>query len=211
MSERMKKLLHIVATPREEESRTLQVTEEFLKGFLPSHPDWVLEELNLAKEELPSLTMKTVSGKYVLLSGKDLFGDLKDAWDEILNCIAQFLSADMYLISTPMWNFNIPYMLKHYIDVIVQPKYLFKYTESGTTEGLVKGKKMVVIISRGGDYSSDMQPYDFQETYLRAIFGFVGITDIDFIIAEPMDMDVELRKQKIEAAKIAARQLGQVV
>ena len=201
----MKKLLHIIATPRGKESRTLKITEVFLKAFCQRHKEWVVEELDLSKEELPSLTIKRVDGKYVLLGGKELYGELKESWNEIIGHIERFLSADGYLISTPMWNFNIPYPLKHYIDIIVQPKYLFRYTATGV-EGLVKNKKMVIIASRGGDYrpGSVAAAYDFQEPYLRAIFGFVGFADIQFIIAQPMDMGLdrqqaELKKSEKEA------------
>lgn len=204
----MQKLLHIIATPREEESRTLKVSESFLDTFKANHPDWVFDTLNLTKEKLPSLSMKRVDGKYVLLAGKNLFGQLKDEWQEILDHISRFLSADVYLISTPMWNFSIPYMLKHYIDLIVQPKYLFQYTDKGV-EGLAKNKKMVVITSRGGDYhTKESSSMDFQEPYLRAIFGFVGITDIRFINAEPMDMGKETQEQKIKEAKNKALSLA---
>jgi FMN-dependent NADH-azoreductase len=202
----MKKLLHIIATPRGKESRTLKVTEAFLESFRRSRPDWVVENLDLSKENLPSLTLKRVDGKYALLSGEDLYGDLKESWEEIVRHIERFLSADAYLISAPMWNFGIPYTLKHYIDVILPPKYLFRYTEKGP-EGLVKNKKMIVITSRGGDYSTgQMKAYDFEEPYLRTAFGFTGISDITFISAQPMDMGPELREQKIREAQNKARQ-----
>jgi FMN-dependent NADH-azoreductase len=204
----MKRLLHIIATPRENESRTLQVSESFLEAFKETHPDWVVDELDLSKETLPSLSMKSVSGKYVLLTGKDLFGSLRESWVEIIQHIERFKTADFYLISTPMWNFHIPYMLKHYIDLIVQPKHLFHYKEDGTPEGLIKDKKMIVITSRGGQYTGNNEKYDFQEPYLRLIFGFVGITDIHFINAEPMDMGLELQKESIQKAKKIAQEAG---
>lgn len=204
----MKKLLHIIATPREDESRTLQISETFLSVFKENQADWVIEDLDLSKEGLPSLTMKRVDGKYVLLGGKDLFGELKEAWEDIIAHIERFLSADAYLISTPMWNFSIPYILKQYIDIIVQPKYLFRYTQSGV-EGLVKDRKMLVIASRGGDYTSmQMKAFDFQEPYLRTIFGFVGITDIRFIVAQPMDMGQETQQIRIKEAQDQARKLA---
>lgn len=204
----MKKLLHIVATPRGGESRTLRVTGAFLEVFRERHPDWVIEELDLCKEALPSLTVERVGGKYVLLGGRDLHGELKDAWQDIIAHIERFMSADAYLISTPMWNFSIPYVLKQYIDVIVQPKYLFRYTGSGV-EGLVKNKKMVVITSRGGDYSSpETRRSDFQEPYLRFIFGFVGITDVSFVVAQPMDMDPEAQRTALLQAQESARKLA---
>lgn len=205
----MKKLLHIIATPRDEASRTLQVSGAFIDAFKTAHPDWTIDELNLFKAELPSLTVEQVDGKYALLSGKDLYGDLKGSWEEIVFQIERFLSADGYLLSTPMWNFSTPYVLKQYLDVIVQPKYLFRYTATGV-EGLVKNRKMVIITSCGGDYSAPpMNAFDFQESYLKAIFNFVGITDITFINAQPMDaLGPQVRDQKIETAKAAAQKTG---
>lgn len=205
----MKKLLHIIATPRGEDSRTLKAAEAFLDGIRKKYPDCDIDELNVATEVLPSLTVKVVYGKYVLLSGQELTEKLKDVWKDVERHINRFLSADTYLISTPMWNFSIPYSLKQYIDIIVQPKYLFRYTANGNVEGLVKGKKMVVIASRGGEYvSQELRKFDFQEPYLRAIFGFVGITDITFIVAQPMDMGTELENRRLEDAKTMARNLS---
>ena len=206
----MKKLLHIIATPRGEDSRTLKVTAAFLESFKERNPECEIDELNVATQGLPSLTIKMIYGKYVLLGGKDLTDKLKDAWNPIERHIERFLSAEGYLLSAPMWNFSIPYPLKQYIDLIVQPKYLFRYTDKGV-EGLAKNKKMAVITSRGGDYSpqSPFHAYDFQEPYLRAIFGFVGIADITFINIQPMDaMGEEARAKKIEEAKVIAGNLA---
>jgi len=201
----MKKLLHIIATPRGGESRTLKISGVFLDNFKKKYPDCGIDELNVSTEVLPSLTVQVVEGKYALLGGRDLTGKLKDAWKDVEKHIARFLAADIYLISTPMWNFGIPYTLKQYIDVIAQPKYLFRYTEKGP-EGLVKNRKMVVITTRGGDYSvgSPMHSYDHQEPYIRTLFGFVGITDITFIKAEPLDMSQDLAQKMIEAASVKA-------
>ena len=206
----MKKLLHLIATPRAKDSRTLKVSEVFLKEFKRKYPGCEVDVLNVATDKLPLLTVKSIDGKYVLLGGKELSAELKEAWKGIIGSIERFLSADAYLISTPMWNFGIPYHLKHYIDIIVQPKYLFKYTEKGP-EGLVKNKKMVVITSRGGDYGTDspFHAYDLQEPYLRAVFGFVGLTDIMFINTQPMDAQgPDVQKQKIEEALIIAKKVA---
>lgn len=207
----MKKLLHIVATPRGEDSRTLKVSQAFLEAFSGKNPNCKIDELNVATADLPGLSLKMISGKYVLLGGKELDDKLKEAWSPIERHIERFLSAEGYLISAPMWNFGIPYPLKQYIDLIVQPKYLFRYTETGV-EGLVKNRKMIVITSRGGDYSpgSPYYSYDFQEPYLRVIFGLVGLTDITFINAQPMDaLGQETQDKKIEEAKALARKTAE--
>ena len=202
----MDKFLHIIAAPRGGGSRTLQVSRVFVDALKKKYPSCRIDELNLFREPLPELTLKMISGKYALLSGNELSPEASAAWQPIESHILRFLSADGYLISSPMWNFSIPYPLKHYIDIIVQPKYLFRYTEKGV-EGLAQNKKMMVITSRGGDYSpqSPFHSYDFQEPYLRAVFGFVGITDITFINAQPMDaLGEEVKNGKIEEAEEAA-------
>lgn len=202
----MKKILHIISTPRGDASSTLKISGSFLKELKNKHPACAIDTLDLFKDAIPSLTLKTVNGKYVLLAGKDLSGDLKEAWRDIEKHITRFLSADAYLISAPMWNFSIPYPLKHYIDIIVQPRYLFRYTDKGA-EGLAKNKKMAIITSRGGDYSaaSPFRAYDYQEPYLRAVFNLVGITDIVFINAQPMDaLGRDVAEEKIRQAQILA-------
>lgn len=205
----MKRLLHIIAAPRETESRTLQISDEFLKSFKAAHPHWVIDEINLSKENLPSLSPKSVSGKYVLLEGKHLYGSLKETWNEILQHIERFKTADFYVISSPMWNFSIPYMLKHYIDLIVQPQYLFHYLENGNVEGLVRGKKMVIITTRGGKYTNELEKFDFQEPYLKTIFQFIGFEEIVFIKAESMDISGPFKEEALKKAILEAKKLGE--
>lgn len=201
----MNKLLHIIASPRGRDSRTLQVSRSFLEAFRNKYPDCAITELNVFEEEMQPLVIKMVYGKYMLLGGKEVDKNMKGAWKNIERYINDFLSADGYLVSAPMWNFSIPYPLKQYLDIILQPKYLFRYTDKGV-EGLVKDKKMVVVTSRGGDYSqaSPMKGYDFQEPYLRTAFGFVGITDITFVNAQPMDTGIELQQKAIREAQTSA-------
>jgi FMN-dependent NADH-azoreductase len=133
-----------------------------------------------------------------------------ESWRQIETLIADFLAVDAYLISAPMWNFSIPYALKYYIDCIVQPGYLFRYNEMGQVVPMVNGKKMVCATSYGGDYSpgSPMHAYNFHEPYLRSIFGFVGVIDVEFISAQPMDITPDLREAATTAAIARAAALA---
>jgi FMN-dependent NADH-azoreductase len=204
------KLLHIVATPREDHSNTMRVSHAFLESMNARYPDLYLEEFDLFHRELPAVAGDNIEAKYTLMIGQSLDKRHRESWKQIEDQIAHFLSADIYVISSPMWNFGIPYSLKFYIDAIFQPGYLFKYDELGRAIGLVRGKKMVCITSRGGDYSenSPFRPYDFVEPYLRAAFGFVGITDLFFINAQPMDVSPQLRETAMAAAIAEARRLA---
>jgi FMN-dependent NADH-azoreductase len=203
------KLLHVIATPRDGESNTLRVVNAFLESMHAKYADLSVDAINLFTQDLPAVAGENIDTKYTLMVGQPIDKHHKESWKQIEALIERFLSVDVYLISTPMWNFGIPYALKYYIDAVVQPGYLFKYNERGQAVGLVQGKKMVCITSRGGDYSesSPFRPYDFQEPYLRTIFGFVGITDMHFINAQPMDVSLALREAAIAAAIAEARSL----
>jgi FMN-dependent NADH-azoreductase len=204
------KLLHIVATPRTNDSNTLKIAHAFIDTFASVIPGLDIDTIDLFQHDLPAVAGDNIEAKYHLMIGGQLRPNLKISWGEIEKEIARFLSADMIVISSPMWNFGIPYALKYYIDTIVQPGYLFKYNEMGVPVGLVHGKKMVCVTTRGGDYSvgTPMNAYDFQEPYLRAIFGFVGIQDIQFINSQPMDITPEIRKQAILAGIENAKKLA---
>jgi len=205
----MKKVLHIVASPRGEKSRTLIISASLLEKIKAVHGEITLDTLDLFVEKLPEMNITRVGGKYMLMSGQELSGDAVYAWEQIKAHINRFLAADIIVISTPMWNFSIPYVLKHYIDVIAQPGFTFKYTESGPV-GLAGGRDLFIISSRGGDYGagSGAESFDKLDPYLNQVFSFIGFTDIKFIAAQPIDANTEEgREAKIKEAISKAEQL----
>ncbi len=207
----MKKLLHLIASPRGNDSRTLKISQAFLDTLKEKYQDLIIDELNVFKEDLPEMNVMRVKGKYQLLGGQELSGDPEESWSEIKKHINRFLEAEMIIISTPMWNFSIPYKFKQYLDIILQPGFMFKYTENGV-EGLAAGRKALVVSSHGGDYSPQGPAGSFEQItpYLKQILGFIGIKDQNFISAQPMDAaGPDVRQEKLEAAIKEARQLAQ--
>jgi FMN-dependent NADH-azoreductase len=200
------KLLHVIASPRGADSNSLRVSEALLGALQARRVDVEVEVLDLFNQNLPTLAGDNIATKYSLMRGQPVDRDHVKSWQAIESLIAGFLAADAYVISTPMWNFGIPYTLKNYIDCIVQPGYLFRLNELHLPVPLVNGKKMVCVATRGGDYSVDspMQALDFQEPYLRTIFGFVGITDIEFVNVEATDVPA-LRDASFATAAVRAR------
>ena len=183
------KLLHIIAAPRGERSRTLQISNAFLAELKAKHASLHVDELDLFTTKLPEVSVNAADAKYTSMMGMTPDPSVQALWEEITSYSKSFVSYDYYLITNPMWNFSIPYMLKHYIDVIMQAGILFSFTEAGV-QGMAVDKKMFCITSRGSDYSpgSYMHAFDHQEPYLRSIFGLAGIHDITFLHAQPLDM-----------------------
>jgi FMN-dependent NADH-azoreductase len=202
--------LHIVATPRSDTSNTLRVSEAFFDTLESQRPDIEIDNIDLYNHDLPGLAGQNIENKYLLMGGASLGDDQSSAWEDIDSLITSFKAADLYVISSPMWNFSIPYALKYYIDAIVQPGYVFRYDEQGRAVGMMEGKRMVCVTTRGGDYSpgSPFHAYDFQEPYLRAIFGFIGIEEIEFVNAQPMDITPEIREKAITEAVQRAEELA---
>ena len=115
--------------------------------------------------------------------------------------LEEFLGADIVVIGTPMYNFTIPTQLKAWLDRLIIAGKTFRYTETGPI-GLAAGKKVIIASSRGGLYAPGM-PFaanDFQEPYLRAILGFIGITDIEVVRAEGIAYGPEHREAAMRAA-----------
>jgi len=202
------KILHVVASPRGEQSNTLRVSQAFLDSLAAQRDDIEVEVVDLFNFDLPALAGDNIEAKYTLMMGSPVDGGHEESWRQIETLIEHFLSADAYVLSVPMWNFSIPYVLKYYIDCIVQPGYVFSFNEFGMPVPLVHDRKMVCVTSRGSDYSpgSPSHPYDFQEPYLRAIFGFIGITDLTFIHVQAADMSTR-RDTSFETAAAEVQSL----
>jgi FMN-dependent NADH-azoreductase len=203
------KVLHIIATPRAEKSNALRVSKVFLDSLAKLDPGLEVDVVDLFNHDLPALAGDNIEAKYTLMMGQPISKEHEESWRQIENLIRHFMSADAYVISTPMWNLSIPYALKYYIDCLVQPGYAFGFNSMGVVEPLVLGKRMVCVTSRGSDYSpgSPMHAYDFQQPYLRAIFGFIGITDMAFISVEATDISSQ-RELAFASAEAQARTLA---
>lgn len=184
----MSKLLYIKANLKNEgESRTFKISDKFVEDYKKKNPQDEVIVLDLYKENID------------FLRGEDLgriFGpkDENSKNDPILKYAYQFVEADKYVVAAPMWNLNIPAILKAYIDYVSVTGITFKYTENGPV-GLCAGKKAVHIVSRGGAYSEGPGAMvEMGDRYLKTIFGFFGITDFTTIAANNLDVvgvDVE--------------------
>jgi FMN-dependent NADH-azoreductase len=182
----MAKLLYIESSPRKERSKSIQVAKAFIETYQTDHPDDEVLTLDLWNKKLPEFDGYTIDAKYQVLHGQGFDEKQKAAWQAVVDVCDEFKSADKYLFSLPMWNFGIPYKLKHYIDVIAQPGQTFSFDPATGYSGLVTGKPAAVIYARGGAYGSDAaKSMDLQKGYMDLLLGFIGFKHIQSILVEP--------------------------
>ena len=183
----MSRLLYIQASPRGQRSHSVAVTDAFIEAYEKKHPNDEIEILNVFDASIPDFDGLAVQAKYTILHGKSHSEAEQEVWKNVEQVIEQFTSADKYVLAVPMWNFSIPYRLKQYIDLLIQPGYTFSYSPEGGYQGLVSGKPMLVVYSRGGEYppGSEAEAVDLQTRYIELIFGFIGFKDIRSVVVEP--------------------------
>jgi FMN-dependent NADH-azoreductase len=207
----MAKLLYIEASPRKSRSKSIEVAQVFLSELEKLHPSIQTEKLDLWEADLPAINGHTIESKYALIHGQAFTPEQASAWRAVEAVADRFKAADWYLFSLPMWNFGLPYVLKHYIDVLVQPGLTFTFSPEEGYKGLVTGKKAAMVYARGGAYGpgTGAEGYDLQSKALSGILGFIGITDQTSIFIEPTmgvpeDVDAIVAKAK-ETATAAAK------
>jgi FMN-dependent NADH-azoreductase len=207
----MAKLLYIESSPRKDRSASIAVARHFIDLYKARNPGDTVETLDLWAANLPPFDGHTLEAKYAILNGQPHTQAQLDAWKAVVKTADHFKSADKYLFSLPMWNFSIPYVLKHYIDVLVQPGLTFSYSPSEGYKGLVTGKAAVAVYARGGAYSagSGGEAFDKQSDYLRTILGFIGITDLQPVFVEPTLAGPDAKDKSVAAAKAEAAKLAQ--
>lgn len=180
------KVLHIDSSIMGKASVSRQLSQAIIDQLKTQHETLAVTYLDLAEQDIPHLTADILMGKN---AEQAQLGE---------KLVQQYLDADIVVIGAAMYNFSLSSALKAWIDRIAVAGKTFKYTAQGSV-GLAGGKKAYIASSRGGVYGEG-HPADFQEAMLKAIFNFTGVTDIEVIRAEGVNMGVELKEKAIAAA-----------
>jgi FMN-dependent NADH-azoreductase len=180
------KLFHLRASPRRD-SASSAGADSFIARFEATHPGWDVDTLDLWRENLPDFDGAALEAKYTRMAGRGFSDPQRDAFAVIERMVVRLAVADRVLISTPMWNFGIPYKLKQYIDLIVQPGLTFSFDPDRGYRGLLKSRPTLVILASGGDFVTGMNRgrTDMATPYLRDVLRFIGLTDQRFILIGP--------------------------
>jgi FMN-dependent NADH-azoreductase len=175
----MKNILLVQSSPRGIESLSQQVAHSIVKDLQAHYPEAKVVVRDLAENPPPHVGRDFVSGIHV--QPEQLSREQSAAVALSDSLIAELSRAEVLVLAVPMYNFGLPSTLKAWIDYVVRAGRTFSHSPNGV-EGLVKGKRAILVLARGGVYSEGpYKPFDFQEPYLRAILGFIGITDVEVV------------------------------
>jgi FMN-dependent NADH-azoreductase len=182
-----------------------QLVEQAVADLRAQDPGLRVVTRDLGAAPIPHLTLESATA----LRGADPVNREQAAAQALSNeLIAELKVADVIVIGAPMYNFGIPSTLKAWFDYVLRAGLTFRYTEAGP-EGLVTGKRAIVVLSRGGLYSEGpAQAMDSQEPHLRTMLGFIGITDVSFVRAERLAFGPEIRDLAIDGARAELERLA---
>ncbi|MBS0426310.1 MAG: FMN-dependent NADH-azoreductase [Proteobacteria bacterium] len=194
------KLLQVDSSVLGTNSVSRQLTAEITAEWRASHPGTTVEVLDLAVDTPNHFTADALGIKVGLQAEPTEAQRRENAVSERL--VSQFLAADVIVVGAPLYNFSVPSQLKAWIDRLAQAGRTFKYTDKGAV-GLAGGKTVIVASTRGGLYStSDAgNAMEHQESYLKTIFGFFGITDVRIVRAEGLAMGDAPKAAALAAAR----------
>jgi FMN-dependent NADH-azoreductase len=193
----MSKLLHLDSSGKGSMSVSKPLTAYFAEHWKKAHSGGTIVYRDLTQSNLHFVSPELVQAFYAPEgSQSDEQKSLLKLSDQL---VAELLEADEYLFGVPMYNFSVPAIFKAYIDLIARAGKTFSY-QGGAPKGLLQHKKLFLVTTSGGDYSdAQRKGYDFVEPYIRALWGFLGISDITFIKAH--GTNPETIQQTSDAAK----------
>ncbi|MDP4299379.1 FMN-dependent NADH-azoreductase [Leptothrix discophora] len=177
-------------------SLSSRLAAEVVERVLAAHPGASLTVRDLARQPHPVLDEAALQALFTPAEQRSPEAAARVAQDDAL--IAEIQAADVVVIGSPMFNFGVTAQLKNWIDAIAKVRVTFQYTATGP-EGLLKGKKVYVVATRGGIHRE--LPSDTQVPYLRQVLGFLGMTDVEVIYAEAQGMGPEASERGIAEAR----------
>ena len=193
----MRSLLVINSSAAREGSVSRTLVTETVERLLEGSPGARVVQRDLGAAPIPHLAVETLSG----VRGQPATAAEIAARKLSDELIAELRAADTIVIGAPMYNFSVPTSLRAWFDHVLRAGETFSYSEAGP-KGLLGGKRVIVIESRGGLYSEGPgSAFDFQEPYLRHLLGFVGITDVTFVHAEKTGFGPDARSAALQLAK----------
>src|SRR5438552_14397314 len=188
-------ILQINSSARRDASHSTRLASRLAQRLRDAEPGATLTVRDLALKPHPILDEAALGALFTPANQRTPEQAARVALDDAL--IAELQAADVVVLGVPMYNFGVPAQLKNWIDAIARAGVTFRYTEKGP-EGLLKGKKVYVALTRGGKYRNT--PADSQVPYLKTVLSFLGLTDVAFVYAEGLNFGADAEQMAINSA-----------
>jgi FMN-dependent NADH-azoreductase len=195
-------ILQVNSSARTENSHSTRLAGEIVARLQALHPDARLTVRDLGQAPHPALDDSALQALFTPAEQRTPEQAARVALDDAL--ITEIQAADAVVLGVPMYNFGVTAQLKNWIDAIARARVTFHYTDKGP-EGLLKGKKVYIALTRGGQYRNT--PTDSQVPYLKTVLGFLGMTDIEFVYAEGLAMGPDAEQKALAAARAEIEQV----
>ncbi len=200
-------LLHIDASPRGARSKSRQLGAEFVATWRSAHPDASVITRDVGVSPPPFVSEAWVEGAFAPADGQSPAARAAIAVSNTY--VDEVLAADQIVITTPIYNLSLPAALKAWIDQVVRSGRTFRVGPQGY-EGLARGKKALIVVTSGSDFRPEgpSGAYNFLEPYLRAVLGFIGIVDVEFVYAHSLGQKSDVGAEAIAQAQTRLSQLA---
>ncbi len=187
------KINYIECSPRGARSHSSKIAQAYIEQAKKNISDLELNHINPWSLDLPEFNGDMLDAKYSVIRGDNPSDAEVSAWSNVKSIFDEFNSADHYLFSVPMWNFNIPYKLKHYIDIVTQPGMSWSYTPEDGYKGLMTDKTATIIYATGDGYSegTGFESFDMQKPYVNLWLTFLGFKQIEKVVIDRTLFDAE--------------------
>jgi FMN-dependent NADH-azoreductase len=195
-------ILQVNSSARTDGSHSTKLATALVERIRRENAQSTLAVRDLSRAPHPQLDEAALQALFTPADKRTPEQAARVALDDAL--IAEIMAADVVVLGVPMYNFGVPAQLKNWIDAISRAQVTFRYTANGP-EGLLKGKKVYVALTRGGLYRNT--PRDTQVPYLQTIFTFLGMTDVQFVYAEGLAMGPEAEQNALASAQSQIEEL----
>lgn len=203
----MPHLIHVIASPSGRASRSRQVADRLVQAWRLVHAEGTFDEIDVWSLALPAFDREMIAAKFAVLRQHDATPTQQAIWASAVQLAERFNAADRFVFSVPMWNFGLPYRLKHFIDVVTLPGQNWRWSPQQGYEGLLLERRAAIVYSSAGAHP--LPPYqtavDHQKGHMRAWLSFLGISDVhEFNIGPTLDAPDAVEQRIDEVGRQAA-------
>lgn len=185
----MPRLLQLIASPSGSASNSTRIANTLVEAFRQRHPSQEVDTVDVWNLSLPPFDADMIAAKFAVLRTQNATAMQEAQWARAVALSEVFNRADRYVISLPMWNFGVPYRLKHYIDVITLPGQNWSWSKAGGYRPLLRNKRAVLVYTSAGHHPLDAlattESEDFQKPFMRRWLRFIGVDVVDEIVVGP--------------------------